>query len=97
MFNDSSLLITGGTGSFGREFVKSFLNKFSPRRLIIYSRDEWKQSEMQADPRFQNSSLRYFLGDVRDLNRLTLAMRGVDYVIHAASAQTSTCSRVQSA
>ena len=69
MFNDSSLLITGGTGSFGREFVKSFLNKFSPRRLIIYSRDEWKQSEMQADPRFQNSSLRYFLGDVRELEQ----------------------------
>jgi len=85
MIDDSSILITGGTGSFGKEFVKSVLTKFRPKRLIIYSRDEWKQSEMQADPDFQHTALRYFLGDVRDLNRLTLAMRGVDYVVHAAA------------
>ena len=85
MLDDSSILITGGTGSFGKEFIRNILRKSRPRRVIVYSRDEWKQSEMQADPEFQDKSVRFFLGDVRDKDRLCLAMRDVDYVIHAAA------------
>ena len=85
MLDDSSILITGGTGSFGKEFIRNILRASRPRRVIVYSRDEWKQSEMQADPEFQDKSVRFFLGDVRDKDRLCLAMRDVDYVIHAAA------------
>jgi len=85
MFNDKSILVTGGTGSFGQKFVKTVLEKYRPRRVIIYSRDEWKQSEMQKDKDFTQGQVRFFLGDVRDKERLCLAMRGVDYVIHAAA------------
>lgn len=85
MLDDSSILVTGGTGSFGKEFIRKVLQSSRPRRIIIYSRDEWKQSEMQADPDFQDKSVRFFLGDVRDKDRLGLAMREVDYVIHAAA------------
>lgn len=83
MFNDKSVLITGGTGSFGRHFVQTLLAKYSPRRLVIYSRDELKQFEMQQD--FNQPCMRYFLGDVRDRNRLIEAMNGIDFVIHAAA------------
>lgn len=83
MFNDKSILITGGTGSFGRQYVKTILEKYRPQRLIIYSRDELKQFEMAQD--FSDECMRYFLGDVRDRDRLTQAMSGVDYVIHAAA------------
>jgi UDP-N-acetylglucosamine 4,6-dehydratase len=84
------ILVTGGTGSFGRRFIETALQRAKPRKLIIYSRDELKQSDMQIDlaERFtpeQMASLRFFLGDVRDRERLTLAMRGVDIVIHAAA------------
>jgi UDP-N-acetylglucosamine 4,6-dehydratase len=84
------ILVTGGTGSFGRRFIETVLNQASPRKLIIYSRDELKQSDMQIDlaERFapgQLAALRFFLGDVRDRERLTLAMRGVDIVVHAAA------------
>ena len=85
MLNDSSILITGGTGSFGKEFIRTVIRTYRPRRVIVYSRDEWKQSEMQSDPDFQDSSVRFFLGDVRDKERLRLAMREVDFVIHAAA------------
>jgi len=85
MLNDASILVTGGTGSFGKEFIRTVLRTYRPRRVIVYSRDEWKQSEMQSDPDFQDSSVRFFLGDVRDKERLRLAMREVDYVIHAAA------------
>ncbi|MDG1173278.1 MAG: SDR family NAD(P)-dependent oxidoreductase, partial [Opitutales bacterium] len=85
MFDDKTILITGGTGSFGREFIRIILSKCAPRRIIVYSRDEWKQSEMQAEEHFNNRALRFFLGDVRDKDRLTLAMRGVDFVVHAAA------------
>ena len=66
-------------------FVKTLLEKYSPKRVIVYSRDELKQSEMKSNPLFQNSALRFFLGDVRDRERLYLAMRDVDYVVHAAA------------
>ena len=83
MFNGKSVLITGGTGSFGRKYVSRILSEFKPRRLIVFSRDELKQSEMQQV--FDAPCMRYFLGDVRDPERLMQAMQGVDYVIHAAA------------
>ena len=85
MLNDKTILITGGTGSFGKVFVRTVLEKFSPKRVIVYSRDELKQSEMQSAESFNHTALRFFLGDVRDRDRLSLAMRGVDYVVHAAA------------
>ena len=85
MLEESSILVTGGTGSFGKEFIRTVLQTSRPRRIIVYSRDELKQSEMQADSDFQDNAVRFFLGDVRDKDRLLLAMRGVDYVIHAAA------------
>lgn len=83
MFNGKTVLITGGTGSFGNECIRTLLEQCRPARLIVYSRDELKQSEMASE--FSQECMRYFLGDVRDRDRLTLAMRGVDYVIHAAA------------
>src|ERR1700690_3738951 len=83
MFNNKSILITGGTGSFGKQYVRTILERYQPRKLIIYSRDELKQFEMQQD--FPQNCMRFFLGDVRDSERLTQAMNGVDYVIHAAA------------
>ncbi|MBU1296694.1 MAG: polysaccharide biosynthesis protein, partial [Gammaproteobacteria bacterium] len=77
MFNNKSILITGGTGSFGRQYVKTLLANYQPKRLVIYSRDELKQYEMQQD--FDASCMRYFIGDVRDKDRLTQAMRDVDF------------------
>ena len=81
-----SIMITGGTGSFGKAFIKKILSEYKPRRLVIFSRDELKQFEMaqEFNPQ-EHGCLRYFIGDVRDRDRLTLAMRNVDYVIHAAA------------
>ncbi|MBI1686352.1 UDP-N-acetylglucosamine 4,6-dehydratase (inverting) [Caulobacter hibisci] len=84
------ILVTGGTGSFGRRFIETVLRLSDPRKVIIYSRDELKQSDMQLELREQFdeatfAKLRFFLGDVRDRERLTLALRGVDIVIHAAA------------
>ncbi len=81
-----SILVTGGTGSFGKCFLKTVLARYKPKRLVIYSRDELKQYEMQQDldPR-EHRSLRYFIGDVRDRSRLAMALRGIDIVIHAAA------------
>jgi len=83
MFNNSSILITGGTGSFGKKYVQVILEKYKPKKIIIFSRDELKQFEMQQI--FNDSCMRYFIGDVRDLTRVEEAMEGVDYVIHAAA------------
>src|SRR6201996_434150 len=83
MFNDKSILITGGTGSFGHKWVGNLLKNFKPRRVVIYSRDELKQYEMQQQ--FDQPAMRYFIGDVRDGERLRTAMKGIDYVIHAAA------------
>lgn len=83
MFENKSILITGGTGSFGKKYVKTILARFKPARVIIFSRDELKQYEMQQE--FNDPAMRYFLGDVRDKDRVHQAMRAVDYVIHAAA------------
>ncbi len=83
MFNDKSILITGGTGSFGKQYVRTILQRYSPRKVIIYSRDELKQYEMSQE--FSGDRMRYFIGDVRDRERLVQAMNGVDLVIHAAA------------
>lgn len=83
MFNGKSILITGGTGSFGRKYVKTILTRYKPARVCIFSRDELKQYEMQQE--YNAPAMRYFLGDVRDAARVRQAMRGIDYVIHAAA------------
>jgi UDP-N-acetylglucosamine 4,6-dehydratase len=86
MFENKAILITGGTGSFGRQYVRTILGRYQARKLIIYSRDELKQYEMaQEFPHAQYSCMRYFIGDVRDKDRLAQAMQGVDFVIHAAA------------
>ena len=82
-FNGKTILVTGGTGSFGHQLTQVILDRFRPHKLIIFSRDELKQSEMQRQ--FHDPCLRYFLGDVRDLDRLRRAMHGVDVVVHAAA------------
>lgn len=79
-----AVLVTGGTGSFGRKFVEIMLRDYEPRKMIIFSRDELKQHEMRISG-FDHIDLRYFIGDVRDLNRLRRAMQGVDIVVHAAA------------
>lgn len=83
MFDDKSILITGGTGSFGKKYTETLLARHKPKRLVIFSRDELKQYEMQQ--KFNDPVMRYFIGDVRDSDRIKQAMRGVDYVIHAAA------------
>ena len=86
MLNDKSILVTGGTGSFGKAFIRTVLSRFNPRRLIVFSRDELKQSEMREQ--FNKSKfgcIRYFIGDVRDRDRLFRAFDAVDIVIHAAA------------
>lgn len=83
MFDDKSILITGGTGSFGKRCVRMLLERYKPRRLVVYSRDELKQYEMAQE--FDSDCMRYFIGDVRDRERLTQGMSGVDIVIHAAA------------
>jgi UDP-N-acetylglucosamine 4,6-dehydratase len=83
VFNGKHILVTGGTGSFGKEFVRTILKRYRPARLIVFSRDELKQYEMQHE--FNEECMRYFLGDIRDLSRVMMAMNGVDYVVHAAA------------
>ena len=86
MLNNKSILVTGGTGSFGKQFIKIILGKYKPKKVIVYSRDELKQFEMQQKyPDSLGSPMRYFIGDVRDYHRLKMAMTGVDVVIHAAA------------
>ncbi|MFA5576807.1 MAG: UDP-N-acetylglucosamine 4,6-dehydratase (inverting) [Tissierellaceae bacterium] len=90
MLNDKAILITGGTGSFGQEFTEILFKKFSPSRVVIYSRDEFKQDVVRKKftkilNKEQFKKLRFFIGDVRDRDRLYRAFRGIDYVIHAAA------------
>ena len=84
MFDNANILITGGTGSFGSEFVKHLLINYKPKRLIVFSRDEMKQWEM-AKQFTKYNCLRFFIGDVRERDRLHRALINVDYVIHAAA------------
>lgn len=83
MFKGKSILITGGTGSFGKHFIRTLLKDHDLRRIIVYSRDEYKQYVMSQE--FDSPVMRYFIGDVRDQQRLKMAMRGVDFVVHAAA------------
>ena len=85
--DNKTILVTGGTGSFGKKFISTVLEKYNPKKIIIYSRDELKQFEMQSSDKFEKPGvlMRYFIGDVRDLQRLQFAMEGVDIVIHAAA------------
>jgi len=83
MFNNKTILITGGTGSFGRKYTKIILQNYKPKKIIIFSRDELKQYEMAQE--YNHTCMRYFIGDVRDYQRLKKAMKDVDYVIHAAA------------
>ncbi len=83
--NGKTILITGGSGSFGKKFIEIVLKNYDPKKIIIYSRDEFKQFEMQQKAPFNDPRLRYFIGDVRDKERLTRAFDGVDIVIHAAA------------
>ncbi len=83
MFNGKNILITGGTGSFGKKYAEILLKRYKPNKIIIYSRDELKQYEMAQE--YNDKCMRYFIGDVRDFDRLKKAMKDVDYVIHAAA------------
>ena len=85
MLNGKSILITGGTGSFGHHFVNYVLSHYKPKKIIIYSRDEFKQFNMSNQYKEYSNILRFFIGDVRDCERLKRALHGVDYVIHAAA------------
>ena len=85
MLNNKTILITGGTGSFGHHFVDYVLSHYQPRKIIIYSRDEFKQFNMQNAYKGHEKILRFFIGDVRDKERLSRALKGVEYVIHAAA------------
>lgn len=89
MFNDKTILITGGTGSFGHKFITMTLKKYNPKKLIIFSRDEMKQWEM-AKLYPNENRLRFFIGDIRDKDRLYRALDGVDYVVHAAATKIVT-------
>lgn len=94
MFNDKVILITGGTGSFGKKFIEMIFEKYTPKKIIIYSRDEYKQSlcKQEFSKKFDMNKVRFFIGDVRDRDRLYRALIGVDYVIHAAAMkQVPTC------
>ena len=85
-FDNKAILITGGTGSFGRAAAKILLEKDNPKKVIIFSRDEFKQFEMKKElQKFNQKKLRYFIGDVRDSSRLSIAMQNVDIVIHTAA------------
>ena len=86
MLNNKSILVTGGTGSFGKKFIETVMDLYKPKKLIVYSRDELKQFEMQQKwPAGPDSPMRYFIGNVRDYSRLKMAMSGVDIVVHAAA------------
>lgn len=85
MLNGKTILVTGGTGSFGKKFIKKILTEYHPQKVIIYSRDEYKQYMMQKKFAEHDDHLRFFLGDIRDKARLYRAFEGVDYVVHAAA------------
>ena len=83
MFDNKSIMVTGGTGSFGKQFIRTILDRYKPRKLIVYSRDELKQFDMQRV--FTDPCMRFFIGDVRDRDRLMQVVDDVDFIIHAAA------------
>lgn len=85
MLNGKTILVTGGTGSFGHAFTQYVLEHYEPKKIIIYSRDEFKQFNMANKSKKYKDKLRFFIGDVRDKDRLYRAFDGVDYVVHAAA------------
>lgn len=89
MLNNKNILVTGGTGSFGKKFIKMVFEKFNPNKVVVYSRDEFKQDVLKKDIALKNPeilrNMRFFIGDVRDKDRLYRAFKGIDYVIHAAA------------
>ncbi len=86
MLKGAKILVTGGTGTFGRQFIRTVVERYAPSRLVVFSRDEMKQYEMRSlGGCFEAACMRYFIGDVRDANRLEMAFRGIEYVIHAAA------------
>jgi UDP-N-acetylglucosamine 4,6-dehydratase/5-epimerase len=87
MFNDQSILVTGGTGSFGQKFIRTLFGRYQPRKVIVFSRDELKQFEMQCVDPFRSHAavMRYFIGDIRDMDRLKRAVEDVDIIVHAAA------------
>ena len=91
MFNDKTILVTGGTGSFGKQFCETLLKNYKPKKIIVYSRDELKQYEMQCSDFLsklcggEKDIMRFFIGDVRDKDRLQMAIKDVDYLVHAAA------------
>ncbi len=85
MLNNKTILVTGGTGSFGHKFVEMAFEKYKPKKIIVYSRDEFKQDLMKKEYKEHKKDLRFFIGDIRDKERLYRAFDGVDYVIHAAA------------
>ena len=93
MFDGKNIFITGGTGSFGHKYTQTLLERYKPNKIIIYSRDELKQYEMQQ--KFNARCMRYFIGDVRDADRLKQAMRGIDYVVHAAALKHVPAAKVE--
>ena len=85
MLDDKVILITGGTGSFGKKFIKRVLKRYNPKKIIVYSRDEYKQYLMQRQFEEHKNSLRFFIGDIRDKERFARACDGVDIIVHAAA------------
>lgn len=85
LLNDKSILITGGTGSFGKKFIKQAFEKYEPKKIIVYSRDEYKQFVMQKEFEEYKNNLRFFIGDMRDKERLYRAFYDIDIVVHAAA------------
>ena len=83
MFDNKNILITGGTGSFGKKYVETILSNFKPNKIVVFSRDELKQFEMSQ--KFNDKCMRYLIGDVRDKNRLDEVCEGIDFIIHAAA------------
>jgi UDP-N-acetylglucosamine 4,6-dehydratase/5-epimerase len=85
VFNDKKILVTGGTGSFGRRLIARLIEKYRPQEIVVYSRDELKQFEMRSEFPVDNTPVRYFIGDIRDKERLYRVCHGVDYIVHAAA------------
>ena len=88
MLNNKSILVTGGTGSFGKKFIATVFKQYEPKEIIVYSRDELKQFEMRELFPTEKFPIKYFIGDVRDRDRLYRVTHGVDYIIHAAGIPT---------